>query len=162
MKENPTDNIRQDMAEGRTSLTGYLGNDKRSIKQIIKDDAVILDKFGVTKETLATTMRRLTRAGMAALGDPVIESGYELSVDEWRGWLGCPFKDNRRAAKRITYLRRLSDNKTFQWTDLNIHLIEEHGFFQGVGAAHRIEPAELIEYLHDLLSEGTRKIFISC
>jgi hypothetical protein len=30
------------------------------------------------------------------------------------------------------------------WSDLNIHLIAKHGFFEGKGSAFRIEPKELI------------------
>jgi hypothetical protein len=38
------------------------------------------------------------------------------------------------------------DKKVF-FTDLQIHLIEKHGFYQGKGSSYRLEPAELAEIL---------------
>ncbi|MHC5179457.1 MAG: hypothetical protein ACYSOS_02915 [Planctomycetota bacterium] len=35
------------------------------------------------------------------------------------------------------------------WTDLNIHMIAEHSFFEGTGAFFRIEPAEIISILFE-------------
>lgn len=153
MKKNPEqERIMKDMEAGRLSADGFLGNDHRNLNAIVEADQRVLEELGVSAEELGNTMRRLTRAGIAGLGDPVEAEGYEITIDEWRGWKGCPFKDNRRAAKRITFLRRLSDNAEFEWTDLCIHLIRDHGFFQGKGAARRIEPAELVEFLRPLLS----------
>lgn len=152
MKKNPEqEQIMQDMEAGRLSADGFLGSDNRTPEAIIDADALILDELEVTASNLGQLMRRLTRAGMTGLGDPVESEGYEITVDEWRGWMGCPFKDNRRAAKRITYLRRLSDNAKLQWTDMCIHLIGDHGFFQGTGSPRRLEPAELVEFLKPLL-----------
>lgn len=152
MKKNPEqEHIMKDMEPGRLSADGFLGDDHRTPEAIIDADLRVLDELGVDPSALGKTMRRLTRAGMSGLGDPVEAEGYEIMVDEWRGWMGCPFKDNRRAAKRITYLRRLSDDVKFEWTDMCIHLIGDHGFFQGSGSPRRIEPAELVAFLKPLL-----------
>lgn len=148
MKESPRDkSIRDDLAEGQWSVEGFLGSDTRTLEQIIRADAVTLQSLNVTAEALGQAMRRLTREGMAGLGDPVETRGYEIMVDEWKGLILCPFKDQRRAAKRLTVVRRLSDNKEFRWSDLSIHLIEDHGFFQGIGSTYRIEPQEIIDFL---------------
>ena len=148
MKESPRDkSIHDDLAEGQWSVEGFLGSDTRTLEQIIRADAVTLQSLNVTAEALGQAMRRLTREGMAGLGDPVETRGYEIMVDEWKGLILCPFKDQRRAAKRLTVVRRLSDNKEFSWSDLSIHLIEDHGFFQGIGSTYRIEPQEIIDFL---------------
>jgi hypothetical protein len=34
-----------------------------------------------------------------------------------------------------------------QWSDLSIHLIGAHGFFEGRGSFFRLEPAELVAIL---------------
>jgi hypothetical protein len=35
-----------------------------------------------------------------------------------------------------------------RWSDLNIHLIKAHGFFEGRGASFRIEPELLLSVLY--------------
>lgn len=148
MKENPAEKeTKRDMQPGRLVLDGFLGDDDRQLEEIIEADTEILNRYNVSAEVLAQTMRRLTRAGMQALGDPIQESGYEVQVDEWMGWLGCPFKDAKRAAKRNTRITKLSTGETMYWSDLHLHLIEDHGFFQGLGSTHRIEPEALITFL---------------
>lgn len=148
MKESPGDkSIRDDLAEGQWSVEGFLGDDTRTLEQIIRADNVTMQALGVTPQAIAQSMRRLTREGMAGLGDPVETRGFEIEVDEWKGLILCPFKDQRRAAKRQTVVRRLSDKKELRWSDLSIHLIEDHGFFQGIGSSYRIEPQELVEFL---------------
>jgi hypothetical protein len=39
--------------------------------------------------------------------------------------------------------QKYSFGRTISWTDLNIHMIEAHGFFEGKGSFFRIEPIEL-------------------
>ncbi len=44
-----------------------------------------------------------------------------------------------------------------RWTDLSIHLIETHAFFQGKGSAFRLEPAELAAFLKLPAKETTTR-----
>lgn len=148
MKENPAEkDLKRDMQPGRLILDGLLGDDTRQLQEIVGADAEVLSRLGVTPELLAQTMRRLSRAGMGGLGNPVTEGDYSVQVDEWMGWMGCPFKDAKRAAKRISRVTKLSTGETMTWSDLHIHLIEDHGFFQGEGSAHRLDPEKLIRFL---------------
>ncbi len=148
MKENPAEkDIKRDMQPGRLILDGFLGDDTRQLEEIIDEDREILRSFDVDAVKLAKTMRDLTRAGMKGLGSPVEKGGYTVEVEEWMGWLGCPFKDAKRAAKRISTVTRVATGETMKWSDLHIHLIEKHVFFQGRGSSHRLEPEELIRFL---------------
>lgn len=147
MKENPAEKeTKRDMQAGRLVLDGFLGDDTRNLDEIVAADAEVLNRYKITAEVLAQMMRKYTRAGMQALGDPVQVSGYEIQVDEWMGWLGCPFKDAKRAAKRNTRATKIASGETIYWSDLHLHLIEDHGFFQGKGAIHRLEPAVLLAF----------------
>ena len=42
---------------------------------------------------------------------------------------------------------RKSTGRAMMWTDLGIHLIQKHGFFQGKGSPYRLEPLELAAFL---------------
>lgn len=148
MKENPINqNIVTDMMPGRLSLEGYLGSDTRSLDAIIEADRKVLESLKVTAEEIGKKMRYLTFRGMDALGDPVEVDGYEVEVTEYMGYALCPFKDNRKAGKRITDVTDLKSGVHMSWTDIGIHLIKDHGFFQGNGSVFRIEPAEIAEFL---------------
>ncbi|NLF20558.1 MAG: hypothetical protein GX588_04015 [Clostridiaceae bacterium] len=148
MKDNPAEkNIKHDMQPGELILDGFLGDDKRQLAEIIAADQETLQRLGVSAADLAKAMRALTRAGMRALGGQAEEGDFLVQSEEWMGWLGCPFKDAKRAAKRLTTVTKRSTGETIVWSDLHIHLIEEHGFFEGKGASHRLEPDELIRFL---------------
>ncbi len=152
MKENPKEmTIREDMEEGVLSQEGFLGDDTRSINEIIREDQDVLETKGISQKDLAIAMRRLMIAGQDGLGDPIEFEGYEVKVDEWRGKIACPFKDNHKTAKKIINVKRLSDGKDMCWSALSVHLIDHHCFFQGRGATYRLEPIELIDLLSDLL-----------
>lgn len=141
MKENPIDSkVRQDMQER------FLGSDTRLIAQIIESDEAELRAAGLGADELARAMRRLTEKGMESLGDEVQADGFMVRVEEYMGQIGCPFKHAVREAKRNTTAVD-PRGRVMTWTDLSIHLIERHGFFQGEGSDYRLEPLELAEFL---------------
>lgn len=140
-------NIQGDMAEGRLSLTGYLGDDRRNYDAIIQEDENTLQDLGVTAKEIGHKMRTLTLKGMENVEDFVEFDGFQIEVTEYKGWIPCPFKDNRKAGKRLTDVTDLKTGQHMSWTDLSIHLIRDHSFFQGKGAHFRLEPQELAEFL---------------
>jgi hypothetical protein len=68
-------------------------------------------------------------------------------VDEAKGFLVCPWVHPGRFDKRVTTLKNIESGKTIRWSDLNIHLIARHGFFEGIGSAFRLEPAEFVRLI---------------
>ena len=141
MKENPIDSkVRQDMQER------FLGSDTRLIAQIIESDEAELRAAGLGADELARAMRRLTEKGMESLGDEVQADGFMVRVEEYMGQIGCPFKHAVREAKRNTTAVD-PRGRVMTWTDMSIHLIERHGFFQGEGSDYRLVPLELAEFL---------------
>ncbi|NLD03089.1 MAG: hypothetical protein GX674_07255 [Clostridiales bacterium] len=141
MKENPIDSkVRQDMQER------FLGSDTRLIAQIIESDEAELRAAGLGADELARAMRRLTEKGMESLGEEVQADGFLVRVEEYMGQIGCPFKHAVREAKRNTTAVD-PRGRVMTWTDMSIHLIERHGFFQGEGSDYRLEPLELAEFL---------------
>lgn len=149
MKQSPELAIIQaNMMPGALSAHGFIGNDSRSLADILHDDAKSLKKVGTTKEALAEKMLEITDFGMQGLGKPMdMEGHFEIVVEDYKGQLPCPFKDNVRLDKRQTLVRRLDTGVTMRWTDLNIHMIKEHGFFEGHGSTYRLDPVELARFL---------------
>ena len=141
MKENPIEfKVRQDMPES------FLGDDTRPIAQIVESDEAELNAAGLTAQQLAGVMRRLTAKGLESLGDEAEVDGFRVQVEEYMGRIGCPFKHAVREAKRNTRAAN-AKGRTMTWSDMSIHLIESHSFFQGEGSPYRLEPLELAEFL---------------
>lgn len=127
---------------------GFMGNDPRSVTEVIDSDAGELSRLGVTDKELAARMEEVTDNAARAQGTWIeICPGREAQVDDTRGSTPCPWRHRGRYFKRVTTVRRSDSGKTIHWSDLNIHMIGEHGFFEGKGSMFRIEPADLVRML---------------
>jgi hypothetical protein len=73
----------------------------------------------------------------------------QVSVTDYPGSLVCPWAHPGRYAKRVTTVHNLKTNQTIRWSDLNIHLILEHSFFEGKHSPFRLDPEELISIIFD-------------
>ncbi|HZK09710.1 MAG TPA: hypothetical protein VFD08_01445 [Clostridia bacterium] len=147
-KKNPRmKQIQEDMAPGSLTLVGFLGDDTRSLDEIIRQDEALLQKEGIEISDMVKALKRYTFLGVDGLGDPVDSGDYIITVDHFRGWQYCPFKHKKRVSKRNTTLFDKVTKKTLYWSDLSLHLIEEHSFFQGKGSSFRMEPQDLIDVL---------------
>jgi hypothetical protein len=149
MKKSPhQDKLEALLRSSKLSACGFLGEDKRSLWEIIDADATELEQLGRTKEDVAARMQEITDQAVSALGDWVTINGiFKVCVDDNRGMIPCPWPHGVRCLKRITTIHHLETGKIVRWSDLNIHLIKEHGFFEGKGAPFRIEPQDLVDII---------------
>jgi hypothetical protein len=140
--------LEQTLRSSKTVAGGFLAADVRSLDRIIADDLALLSKYGLTARQLGRRMQDVTDRAKAGLGAEVaIGEGLVAWCDEWKGLIVCPWPHGGRFDKRLTLVRQSSTGRTIRWTDLNIHLILEHGFFEGKGAEFRLEPQDLADLL---------------
>jgi len=140
--------LEQMLRSSKTVAGGFLGTDDRPLSQILAEDQATLAGLGLTAEQVAQRMQDLTDAAKPRLGiEVVIDDRLVVWCEEWKGLMVCPWPHGGRFDKRLTTLRREDTGRTVCWTDLNIHLIAEHSFFEGRGAAFRLEPQELVRIL---------------
>jgi hypothetical protein len=127
---------------------GFLGTDTRILEEIIESDGAELIRLGTTIQSISARMREITEKGKAGLGTPVkIDEKREVVVDENRGQTICPWPHAGGYQKTITTVRRLDTGATVRWSELSLHFVEAHGFFQGRGSPFRLEPRALVEVL---------------
>ena len=148
MKQSPTEQRIQDlMRPGRLTLEGMLGDDRRTLSEIIETDQSLVNSLGLTHADIADRLDALTRAGRTGLGTEVtVEDAFDIRVRDDRGMLPCPFGDSR-CAKRITVARCRASGEEVVWTDLSVHMIREHGFYEGRGSRFRLEPGRAVRLL---------------
>jgi len=145
MKESPEDKRLENALRALGLLGGLMGSDARCVSEIVDADHARLSRLGLTARQVAGRMQQITDLAKAGLGMWVrIDDTLEAKVDEARGWLVCPWPHPGTFVKRITSVRVIETGASIRWSDLNIHLIGEHGFFEGRGSNFRLEPAELV------------------
>ena len=149
VKESPQNKKLEEMLRSSKLVAGgFLGEDTRSISEIIDSDISDISRLGYTVEQIAARMREITNKAVLFLGNwSEIDNKRLAKVDEAKGSLVCPWPHSGRYAKRVTTVKQTESGQTIKYSDLNIHLIEEHGFFEGRGATFRLEPKKLIKII---------------
>jgi hypothetical protein len=145
MKQTPElDKVQERMRPGIISRDGFLGDDPRPLADILAADAQRVAALGLTHAAVAARLRALTEAARGGLGAPVkVDDRIEVTLEEARGVLPCPWPHPGVHRKARVCLRRLDTGETLVWTILQIHLVETHGFYEGEGCPYRLSPAAL-------------------
>ncbi len=135
------------MAPGVLTRDGFLGADPRDLVEILQDDDGRVRRLGLTHEAIGAAMARLTDAALERLGATARVGGFEVSAVEAMGRLPCPFGHPGLYPKAEVRARRPADGAECAWTALQVHLVRDHGFYQGRGSPYRLEPADLAGFL---------------
>ena len=146
MKKNKTNT--PDMETGNILLDGFLGTDRRSLAEIIRADEEALKKLRLASKIIAERMTCFREAGKNGLGEFVaVAPHFEVSCEIARGLIPCPFGEAGLHRKTTVTVRNLLLRKEITFSDLNIHLISAHGFYEGHGSPFRLAPVDLAQIL---------------
>jgi len=136
------------MRPGVLTLHGFLGNDSRNLVEILDDDAAEVSRLGTKNSSIAERMQYFRNRGEEGLGEFIsIDEDFEVRVETVRGKIPSPFGGPGLYSKTNTTVRNTKLGREVTYTDINIHLIRDHGFFEGKGSPFRQEPRELVEVL---------------
>jgi len=152
MKQSPRDKKLEEVLRSTKLVAGgFMGTDLRHPDEVIAQDAATLEKLGIDAARIAERMQVLTDLAIPRLGNWIDYDYGKLRVksEDFKGSLVCPWPHPGQFDKRITTVEHLETGRQLIWTDLNIHMIAEHGFFEGKGAFFRIEPSEIVEILFE-------------
>jgi len=153
MKQTPLEKkILDNFKPGKITKDGFLGDDKRHVHDIIQEDLRILSKLGFEVDEIADRLQYFIEEGKKGLETKVDLADFTVQISWDRGLLPCPFGEPRRHHKIIATLFNKKLNKKIEYSQLNVHLIKEHGFFLGKGSKFRLEPEELMSFLNVKLS----------
>ncbi len=142
------DRIQAQMRPGVITQDGFLGTDHRSLQEVLDHDDATVRRLNLTHKAIAARMCELRDEGEKGLGEPIaVPPHFEIRVDSVRGKLPCPFLGGRIVQKLNTTVLNTRLDRQVTYTDLNIHMIETHGFYEGNGSPFRTSPEELVEIL---------------
>lgn len=140
--------IQEKMKPGVITRDGFLGDDRRNLIDVLITDDAEVKRMDLDHRIIAERMVEIRDMGMRGLGDFItVEPHFEVRVDSVRGKLPCPFGDPGVFPKTNTMVRNLDLGREIVYTDLNIHMILVHGFYEGKGSPFRLEPKDLVEIL---------------
>jgi hypothetical protein len=140
--------IQERMRPGIFTRDGFLGTDRRKLIDILLEDDEAVKRMDLTHWQIADRMIELRDAGMRGLGEFInVEPHYEIRVISVRGKLPCPFGDPGIFPKTNTVVRNTKLDREITFTDMHIHLVGSHGFYEGKGSPFRLEPKELAAVL---------------
>ncbi|HPN85025.1 MAG TPA: hypothetical protein PK821_06800 [Victivallales bacterium] len=141
--------IQEFLKSGKIVSGGFLGTDNRHFFEIIEEDKAGISSLGFECESIAKRMREISEKAQEGLGNWVaISDKIEAKVDEAKGDMICPWPHKTKLFhKRVTTVRRKASDEEIKWSDLSIHFVAEHCFFQGRGSLFRLEPARLVKII---------------
>jgi hypothetical protein len=146
MQYSPEDSeLYNNFKPSKFSGQGFLGNDDRTLQEIISADKRILEGLNVTCEAVADSLADVYDKAIKAFGQiTVVKPGITAALYESRGKIPCPFRDGT-FEKGEVIVKDLRSGGKLVVTSLSIHLIREHCFFQGRGSRFRIDPADTVK-----------------
>jgi hypothetical protein len=133
---------------GKIAKNGFFGKDARQIYNIISDDQKVLSGLKVTKEQIADRMQFFIDKGNEAIESKIDLEDFQVRVMWSKGKIPCPFAEPGLFHKTVAVVSNKKLHKQITYSQLNVHLIREHGFFEGKGSSFRLEPEALIEILN--------------
>ena len=155
MKQEPhLQKAQENMKPGVISLEGFLGNDHRNLIDIILEDDAEVKRIEHSHQQIADALKYFRDLGKPGMGEFVsVQPHHEVQYESVRGKLTCPFEDGVFPKTAIT-VRNKKSGEQIVYSDIHIHMIEAHGFYEGKGFRFRLEPANVVGVLElDLLKE---------
>lgn len=137
----------EQMQAGRITAQGFLGNDKRSLADIVASDNEAWRRAGTDPDAAVAFLEKMRDLGQKGLGDPTgIDGRWVVTVGDARGILPCPFHDGSFHKNSIVVLDETT-GKRIVYSDLSIHLLSAHRFCQGKGSPFRLDPETVAEMM---------------
>ena len=137
--------IQEQMKPGVITLSGFLGDDTRNLIDILIEDDGSVRCTSRTHKAIAEKMRYFRDKGREGLGEFIkADDHFEVRVDSVRGSLPSPFGGPGMYNKVNTTVRNVKLDREVTYTDLHIHFVGDHGFYEGAGSPFRLNPEDLI------------------
>lgn len=140
---------RERMKPGIITARGFLGQDGRSLADIVQADEEAFRRLGLDFDAVADRLEAWKEAGNRGLGEPItVGDRWLVRAGDARGVLPCPYKDGV-FHKNSVDVRDETSGDSIVYSDLSIHLLRAHHFCQGLESPFRLEPEILARMLKE-------------
>ena len=75
----------------------------------------------------------------------MVKGFLKVRVDSSMGKIASPFGGLYN--KENVEVKNMRTGESITWTTLNIHMIRDHGFYEGKGSHFRVEPEDIAKIL---------------
>jgi hypothetical protein len=145
------------MRPGAFSHKGFLGRQER-LEDVRAADAQRVEELGFSTEELAASLEALLMEALSAsdFWSPQAHRGhFETAIVEYFGYQECPWLSphdrwNCSKAEFTSIDWRIQNLRTgdrLSGPGLIVHLIREHGFFEGRESPYRVDPGDIVRVL---------------
>ncbi|MDC3979808.1 hypothetical protein [Polyangium jinanense] len=141
------------MRPGVLSTAGFLGEAER-LGDVLKEDASTLAALGVTPADVAGRIREIVRAALGSRKREWEEGGdvigrFRVRLRHWGGYQRCPWlcTSNTAWGSFDFMIENRRTGAKLEGPGLIVHLIAEHGFFEGKESPYRVDPRHAAEVL---------------
>jgi hypothetical protein len=148
MKNNiDLEKIKKNMQPGSIIREGFLGNEDRTLEEIITSDENNMLKLGLSPDRISERLLTMIQAGEKGLGEPVtVDDKWTVVINDTRGFVPCPFEDGV-FRKRSMVITNLTNGRKIRISELSLHLLKSHHFLQGKGSPYRLTPEDIKDVL---------------
>ena len=135
--------IQENMAAGVITASGFLGDDERTLTDIIEEDEEMMRHYKLDYDEVAEKLEYFLEKGKRGLGEFIsVDNSWLVRTEEARGHLPCPFGDGLQ--RKITCEAILEETgEKLLFSIFSLHLFKKHHFHQGKGSPFRIDPLQL-------------------
>jgi hypothetical protein len=145
------------MRPGAFSHKGFLGRQER-LEDVRAADAQTVEELGFSTEELAASLEALLMEALGAsdFWSPQVHRGhFDTAIVMYFGHQKCPWLSphdrwNCSKAEFTSIDWRIRNRRTgdgLRGPGLIVHLIREHGFFEGRESPYRVDPGDLVRVL---------------
>jgi hypothetical protein len=106
-----------------------------------------MERLGLSAGEIADRLQFFLDEGKKGLEAPVVSGAFTVHVEWHKGSLPCPFGETGLHPKIMARLCSNQTGRCIRFSQMNIHLIRRHGFFEGIGSPLRLDPEELAAFL---------------
>ncbi len=132
---------------GELSIDGFLGEDSRSIEEIIAADKAKFAELGITVADVIIKLEELEEKGKDIMErEQTVLGRYTVKVRDDRGPMPNPTGGKPLRKGDIT-IKDTKSGRSLRYNDLTILMLNEFGFCSGIGSEYRLDPAILKEVL---------------